>query len=146
MPLGRLPEPYCYTGHLIRRAQQRHNTLWRQEVSKRVSSVQYAALTTLQRSPGLSQIELGEPLDLDRSTIADLVSRMVARGVVSREQDPGDRRRKLVHLTPMGVAEVNRLRPGVERVNRLLTASLADQETRQLKRILRLLLGAAGEG
>lgn len=140
-----LPEPYRYTGHLIRRAQQRHNALWQQEVSKRVSSVQYAALTTLQRSPGMSQNELGAALDLDRSTIADLVSRMVARGVISREQDATDRRRNLLHLTPLGAAEVNELRPGVERVNRLLTDPLDSQQTEQLRRLLRALLAPAEE-
>lgn len=140
-----LPEPYRYTGHLIRRAQQRHNALWQQEVSNRVSSVQYAAMTTLQRSPGMSQNDLGAALDLDRSTIADLVSRMVARGVISREQDDAGRRRNVLRLTPMGAAEVNQLRPRVERVNQMLTVALDDQQTLQLRRLLEAVLAPAEE-
>jgi DNA-binding MarR family transcriptional regulator len=70
------PEPLRHTGHLIRRAQQRHAALWQEHVSAEVSSVQYAALAVLERMPGASQSELGAELDLDRSTIADIVSRL----------------------------------------------------------------------
>lgn len=131
---------------MIRRAQQRHNALWQEVVSKRVSSVQYAALPTLQHSPGLSQNELGAALDLDRSTIADLVSRMVTRGVISREQDAADRRRNVLHLTPTGATEVDALRPGVERVNQILTSSLDTEQTEGLRTLLQAVLTPADEG
>lgn len=135
-----LPEPQRYTGHLIRRAQQRHNALWQAEVSEKVSSVQYAVLAILEREPGISQNDLGRHLSLDRSTIADLIRRMRRRGVVSREQDPEDRRRNVLALTEQGRTEFDELRPGVEHVEALLTGGLSADERTLLRGLLQTVL------
>ncbi|MGH2890522.1 MAG: MarR family transcriptional regulator, partial [Solirubrobacteraceae bacterium] len=75
-------EPLRHTGHLLRRAQQLHVAVWLRDVCADTTSVQYAALTVLDQHPRSSQRELGRVLDLDRSTIADLVARMVRRGLI----------------------------------------------------------------
>jgi DNA-binding MarR family transcriptional regulator len=128
------PEPLRHTGHLIRRAQQRHAALWQERVSAEVSSVQYAALAVLERMPGASQSELGAELDLDRSTIADLVSRLERRGVI-------DRRRYSLRLTAAGLAEVDRLRPLVSEANATLTEGLSAGELATLRMLLKRILG-----
>lgn len=117
-----------HTGHLLRRAQQLHAALWNREVSRFISSVQFAALTVLDRRPGIGQVDLGAELDLDRSTIADLTDRMVRNGLVAREQSTADRRRKILGLTHEGVDTLARLRPAVDRVEQLLTAKLDHPE------------------
>ncbi|WP_022884462.1 MarR family winged helix-turn-helix transcriptional regulator [Glaciibacter superstes] len=113
-----------HTGHLLRRAQQLHLALWNREVSSEVSSVQFTALSVLQRRPGISQVDLGHELDLDRSTIADLVERMIRNELIDRVQSTKDRRRKVLTLTPLGDSTVRALRPAVDRVEVLLTESL----------------------
>lgn len=67
-------EPLRHTGHLLRRAQQLHVAIWLRDVSAETTSVQFAALTVLDQRPRASQRDLGHVLDLDRSTIADLVA------------------------------------------------------------------------
>lgn len=124
---------HYYTGHLLRRAQQLHAAVWNREVSTRVSSVQFAALAALERRPGISQADLGIELDLDRSTIADLVDRMSRNGLVAREQSIEDRRRKVLTLTEHGDVTVASLRPLVDRVEALLTESLGAPRSRELK-------------
>lgn len=131
------PEPQRHTGHLIRRAQQRHLALWQEHVSTDVSSVQYAALTILERSPGASQSDLGAELDLDRSTIADLVARMERHGLIERIPHPSDRRRYALSLTDAGSAELRRLRPLVHMVNATLTQGLSTEEQTTLRALLR---------
>ena len=133
-------EPLRYTGHLIRRAQQRHVALWQELVSADVSSVQYAALAVLQRMPGASQSQLGNELDLDRSTIADLVSRLERRGTLVRSVHGSDRRAYALELTPSGNAEVDRLRPLVDHANLVLTDGLSDSETEALRALLKRIL------
>lgn len=133
-------EPLRYTGHLIRRAQQRHVALWQEKVSAEVSSVQYAALAVLERMPGASQSELGAELDLDRSTIADIVSRLERRGVLERSSHESDRRRYSLHLTESGLAEVRRLRPLVADANERLTAGLSAAELATLRLLLTRIL------
>jgi DNA-binding MarR family transcriptional regulator len=130
------PEPLRHTGHLIRRAQQRHAALWQERVSAEVSSVQYAALAVLERMPGASQSELGAELDLDRSTIADLVSRLERRGVIERSPHESDRRRYSLRLTA-----VDRLRPLVSEANATLTEGLSAGELATLRMLLKRILG-----
>lgn len=133
-------EPLRHTGHLLRRAQQLHLAVWLRDVCSETTSVQFAALTVLDQQPGASQRELGRVLDLDRSTIADLVARMVRRGLIERERDPGDRRRNVLQLTSAGRDELARLRPRVEAIEPILTAGLSPSERAELRRLLHRLL------
>ncbi|MFT4307540.1 MAG: MarR family winged helix-turn-helix transcriptional regulator [Microbacterium sp.] len=135
------PEHQRHTGYLIRRAQQLHVAAWTRIVSTDISSVQYSILASLDRVGQASQRELCDEIDLDRSTIADLVSRMERRGLIERWRDPQDARRNTVALTPFGRAERLRLMPLVDDVQRELTASLSETDRRELHRILRALLG-----
>lgn len=134
-------EPLRHTGHLIRRAQQRHAALWQEQVSADVSSVQYAALAVLERMPGASQSELGDELDLDRSTIADIVSRLERRRLIERSPHESDRRRYSLRLTPAGLAEVDQLRPLVAEANAKLTEGLSAGELATLRKLLKRILG-----
>ncbi|MEW9586165.1 MarR family winged helix-turn-helix transcriptional regulator [Paraburkholderia sp. DGU8] len=129
-----------YTGSLVRRAQQRHMAVWLSEVSAEVTSVQYAALVMLKQMPGVNQRQLGDELDLDRSTIADLVARMVRNGLIERTDDPADKRSYVLFLTPEGRKQLATLRPRVEAVERILTAALTPQESSELRRLLSALL------
>ena len=130
------PEPRHHTGQLIRRAQQLHVAVWLREACSETTSVQFAALTVLDQRPGASQRDLGHALDLDRSTIADLVARMARRGLIQRERDADDRRRNVLQLTAAGRDELARLRPRVETIELTLTAGLSPRERDQLRRLL----------
>ena len=111
-------------------------------MSPEFSSVQYAVLSVLARKPGASQSELGAELDLDRSTIADIVVRLEQRGVIERIAHESDRRRNALHLTAHGQVTVERLRPLVVDTNNLLTTGLSADEVASLRSLLRRLLGA----
>lgn len=140
-------EPLRHTGHLLRRAQQLHLAVWLRDVSAETTSVQFAVLTVLDQRPGASQRELGRVLDLDRSTIADLVTRMVRRGLIVRERDEGDGRRNILQLTSAGRDELAHLRPRVEAIEPTLTAGLRPKERDELRRLLhRMLEHAAARG
>lgn len=131
-----------HTGSLIRRAQQRHAAEWMRLVSAKITSVQFAALAILADTPGASQRELGDALEIDRSTIADLVARLERHGLVTRAQDEADRRRKVLRLTPAGLRELKRLRPRADAVEQAMTEALSKVEVAELRRLLRGLLGA----
>jgi len=129
-----------FTGSLVRRAQQRHLAVWQSEVSTEITSVQYAALEILHRAPGVNQRQLGDELDVDRSTIADLVARMVRNELIERSDDAVDKRSYVLFLTSTGKKQLATLRPRVEEVERILTAKLTPVETRELRRLLLALL------
>jgi MarR family transcriptional regulator, temperature-dependent positive regulator of motility len=129
-----------FTGSLVRRAQQRHAAVWLSEVSAEITSVQYAALEILQQTPGLNQRQLGDELDVDRSTIADLVARMVRNDLIERSDDPADKRSYVLFLTAAGKKQLASLRPRVEEVERVLTARLTQRECMELRRLLLALM------
>jgi DNA-binding MarR family transcriptional regulator len=148
MPSSAVPDPVdaapsAYTGFLFRRAQQAHVALWQSEVSSSISSVQFGALSVLSRLPGSSQQDLCDELDLDRSTIADVVQRLEQRGLIERRRDESDRRRNRLALTERGVEAYAGLRPKVDTVEAVLTGALTASERRQLRSLLTKVLFAA---
>jgi len=135
-------EPQRHVGYLLRRAQQLHVAAWTRLVSPEISTVQYSVLAVLDRLGEASQRELCDEVDLDRSTIADLVARMERRGLIVRTRDPQDARRKTVQLTEHGRAERWRLRPLVEQVQEELVGSLPPETRAALSAALREMLAA----
>jgi DNA-binding MarR family transcriptional regulator len=131
-----------YTGYLIRRAQQAHVATWQREVSTEVTSVQFGVLNVLAGAPGASQQHLVERLDLDRSTIADIVARLERRGLIERIRDGSDKRRNVLYMTPQGETELATLLPRVARVDDVLTRGLTDPEKAELRRLLTEVLQA----
>jgi DNA-binding MarR family transcriptional regulator len=134
-----------YLGYLIRRAAQVHVAVWSREVSTETTSVQFGVLASLSDSDGMSQRELGDALDLDRSTIADLVARLERRGLVSRRRQERDSRANLVNLTPAGRDEYAELAPRVAEVDRILAARLSGEERERLASLLTAVLAGTPE-
>ncbi|TAJ48583.1 MAG: MarR family transcriptional regulator [Herbiconiux sp.] len=132
-----------YTGYLIRRAQQAHVAAWQRVVSAEITSVQFGVLTVLSRTPGASQQHLVERLDLDRSTIADIVARLERRGLIERVRDGDDRRRNVLHLTELGTRELAVLVPRVALVDDVLVGGLPERDRAELRRLLGGLLESA---
>ena len=64
-----------------------------------MTRAQWAILINLERQPGLLQKELAELLEVEPITVARLIDRLEARGMVERRADPGDRRCWRLHLT-----------------------------------------------
>jgi DNA-binding MarR family transcriptional regulator len=77
--------------------------LIRQEADRRaglhgMTRAQWVLLFWLKRQPGLSQKELAEILEVEPITVARLVDRLEARGMVERRPDAKDRRIWRLHL------------------------------------------------
>jgi MarR family transcriptional regulator, transcriptional regulator for hemolysin len=63
-----------------------------------MTRAQWGILIWLERQPGLSQKELAEILEVEPITVARLIDRLEARGMVERRPDPKDRRVWRLHL------------------------------------------------
>ncbi len=57
-------------------------------------------LYKLERSPGLTQNELAAIVEVEPITVARLIDRLEAKGLVERRHDPTDRRVWRLHLRP----------------------------------------------
>lgn len=117
-----------HPGHLARRLQQAHHLLWNTMVSEEITSPQFAVLNALVAEPGLDQRTVGERVGLDRSTIAEVVSRLIRRGYLDKVRDPQDGRRYLLRLTDDGLRAHRKLSVRTARMNQVFLAPLSAEE------------------
>jgi len=69
-----------------------------------ITGPQRLVLRLVGQFPGLSAGELAHIVQLHPSTITGILRRLVARGLLQRERDPGDRRRARLRLRARAVA------------------------------------------
>lgn len=131
-----------HPGHLLRRAVQVMNLLWNEEVSHTITSPQFAALNALYGKPNLDQRTLGQRVSLDRSTMAEVVSRLSARGLIRSERDARDGRRKTIALTTKGLRAVRELIPRTHEMTRRLVGPLDQKQRDELLCLLTKVVGA----
>jgi DNA-binding MarR family transcriptional regulator len=117
-----------HPGHLARRLQQAHYLLWNAMVSEEITSPQFAVLNTLVAEPGLDQRTVGERVGLDRSTIAEVISRLSRRGLLDKVRDPRDGRRSVLRLTDDGLRTHRKLTVRTARMNQVFLAPLSAEE------------------
>ena len=125
-----------HPGHLLRRAVQVMNLLWDEEVSHTITSPQFAALNALYGEPNLDQRTLGQRISLDRSTMAEVVSRLNDRGLIRTERDRRDGRRKTIALTTRGLHTVQHLIPRTHAMTARLVKGLDAKQRTELLRLL----------
>ena len=125
-----------HPGHLLRRAVQAMNLLWDEEVSHTITSPQFAALNALYAEPNLDQRTLGRRVSLDRSTTAEIVSRLSGRGLIRTERDTRDGRRKTITLTSRGLHAVQQLIPRTHAMTARLVGPLDGEQREELLRLL----------
>jgi len=75
-----------------------------------MTRAQWVMMIWLERQPGLSQKELAELVEVEPITVARLVDRLEARGLVERRADPADRRIWRLHLCPPSRAILEMMR------------------------------------
>jgi DNA-binding MarR family transcriptional regulator len=93
-------------GYVVRRLQQAYIGAWLRTVDPTLTGPQFAVLTAVETYPGTDQGSLAASVDLDRSTMADIVRRLEERGLIARKPDLHDGRRKLLYLTAEGLRAV----------------------------------------
>jgi MarR family transcriptional regulator, lower aerobic nicotinate degradation pathway regulator len=123
-------------GHLIRRLHQVSTAYFAEECGGDLTAVQYAALVAIGSHPGIDATRLSEIIYFDRSTIGDVLDRMVGKGWIRREYTPNDRRIKRLELSPAGQEVLRQVEPGIRRVQDRLLAPLTAAEAMTLVRLL----------
>ncbi|MGF1454186.1 MAG: MarR family winged helix-turn-helix transcriptional regulator [Alphaproteobacteria bacterium] len=101
-------------GHLLRRCQQYSFDLYTQEVgSSELTPRQFAVLLTVEQNEGLSQTDLVRKTGIDRSTLADMISRLLKRNLLSRKRTESDARANSVSITADGRRALNSVKDKV---------------------------------
>ena len=99
-------------GHLLHRAEQRAEEVFAALLDDdNVTLRQFAVLAAVAEQAGLTQTDLVRITGIDRSTLADMMSRMEKKGLIAREKSSEDKRAKSVRLTGKGRARMGDAAP-----------------------------------
>lgn len=118
--------------HLLHRAGQCAAEIFQTELgADELTPRQYAVLSTVAQNEGLSQTDLVEITGIDRSTLADIVRRMLKKGLLQRRRTREDARAYAVKLTDEGQRILKASDPLARRVDdRILSSVPAPQRDR----------------
>ena len=119
-------------GHLLRRAQQYANDLYSKEVgASGPTPRQFEVLFAVSQNEGLSQTHLVDRTGIDRSTLADIVRRMLKKGLLQRRRTKEDARAYAVKLTEEGWRTLRQAEPLAKRVDDRILAALSGNPQRE---------------
>lgn len=123
-PFG-APDGKPIPGFLIRRLHQIHLSLFYEEAGNLgITPVQMGVLTAIAREAGRDQSSIAEEIGTDRATLAAVLARLEANGLIRRTICKRDQRQKLLYLTAKGQRLANRLQAPLQRANERTLAPL----------------------
>jgi len=97
-----------------------------------LSMPQISILMQLHHKGACGISTIGERFDISNAAASQLVEKLVQGGYVKREEDPNDRRSKLLNLTPKGLTLIQQ---GAERRYRLVGQLLKDLSTEEKNKV-----------
>lgn len=96
----------------------------------------YRLLAALDQFGPASQADLGRDAGIDRSDVTAALAQMEERGLVVREVDSSNRRRKIVSITKAGAATLRDLDDVLDGIQEALLAPLSPTQRVQFVRIM----------
>jgi DNA-binding MarR family transcriptional regulator len=128
-------------GHLIRRAHQLSVSIFAEKTAAfDITAVQFAMLNALMDEPGEDQITLAGKVAFDAATSGAVIARLEAKGLLRRDADPKDKRRKLLTATKEGEKIVLAMKAAVAGVQSQLLQPLSATEAIQFTTLLNKLV------
>jgi MarR family transcriptional regulator, temperature-dependent positive regulator of motility len=131
--------------HLLHRAGQCASDIFQGEmIEGDLTPRQYAVLVAVSQNEGLSQTQLVEKTGVDRSTLADIVRRMLKKGLLQRRRTKDDARAYAVKLTDDGRRTLEAVDPLARKVDDKILAALPGQQRERFLQDLALIVEALG--
>jgi DNA-binding MarR family transcriptional regulator len=119
-------------------------SLIRREADRRarlhgMTRAQWKILFTVERTPGLTQRQIAELLEVEPITVGRLVDRLEARGLVERRPDAADRRMWRLHFREAARPVLAALDLQRDEIRALVTQGLAPDALAALTETLRIM-------
>lgn len=130
--------------HLLHRAGQRAADVFASEArTGGLTPRQFAVLTVVADEEGLTQTDLVERTGIDRSTLADIVARLLSRGLIQRRRAKDDGRAYAIKLSPQGAKALREAQPGAAAADQKLLANLPPARRQEFLDTLNLIVNGA---
>lgn len=120
-------------------------TEMRQQSQSLLTLTQLRVLGFLRRHPQASLSDVADYLDVTRSTMSTMIDRLVQRGLVDRAEDPQERRRVTLTLTPLGQEHLQHVSEATCTKVADALAHLSKPQLRQIMQSLALLGDVLGD-
>ena len=128
--------------HLLHRAGQcATDTFMAEANSSGLTPRQFAVVTTIAEEEGLTQTELVERTGIDRSTLAEIVGRLLGRGLIHRKRAKEDARAYAIKLTAQGCKSLREAEPAATATDARLLAALPPSKRQDFIELLGLIVG-----
>lgn len=129
--------------HLLHRVLQIALDIYNEEAGEgALTQRQYVVLKALEGTEGLSQTDLVRLTGIDRSTLADLVARMLTKGLLKRERSATDARANLVRIDEAGHAALAEMEPRVLAADGKILSLLSPPKRDSFVKLLRKITSA----
>lgn len=113
--------------HLLHRACQVADSVFHDEAGKTgLTTRQYAVLIAIAQNRDISQTGLVQVTGIDRSTVAEIIKRLLRRGLIKRRRTRLDARAYAVRLTDEGEVLMREAEPAAGRAEERLRKALRD--------------------
>lgn len=129
-------------GFLLAKAYQRGWSLFMEDLNRYgLTPPQFSVLAFLWQQDGLTQTELSEQTQIDRTTLGGMIDRLERMELVVRKRHPHDRRAHLVFLATKGTQLQPELTQIAATALERFTSDLTEADKQHLTRILHILRG-----
>src|SRR6201991_887778 len=123
--------------YLLKSCAQFFGDLYAYEIGwSELTKQQFSLLAALEQHDGASQTVLVDITGIDRSTLAEMVRRMLERGLLSRERTEDDMRANAVAITQGGRKALRSARSASDRAERALLETLPAPERLRFVKML----------
>ena len=113
--------------HLLHRASQGVTDLFAKEIKSDLTPRQLTILRVVAQNEGCSQTNIVEHTGIDRSTMAEMVLRLVKKGMIERRRSRRDARAYVLKLTDEGRRILKNAEPLAKRVDEKILRVLGNR-------------------
>lgn len=131
--------------HLLKRVSQFAGNLFSEQVGPGgLTHRQFTVLLAVQQNEGASQTTLVKETGIDRSTLADLIARLLKLGYLQRRRTPEDGRTNTIKLSNTGRKVLLAAQPSAEKVDKMLLNLISASKRQTFMHCLQILAEAGG--
>jgi DNA-binding MarR family transcriptional regulator len=126
---------------LHRAAQRLRSAVGEQAEHHGITLRDHIVLSALHKTPGLTQVELGKALGIDKSTLMIQLDRLEQAGHLERHSAPGDRRARIPRITTSGDSLRARVADESRDAEAAALRAFSDDQVALLRRMLFEIIG-----
>lgn len=130
--------------HLLHRSSQIADELYAASIERNnITARQYLVLSIVASEDNPSQTDICDRSGIDRSTLADIVRRLVSRGLLARRRTREDARMYAVRITDAGQKALEESGRAAQNVDRVLLGTLSASQRSDFEAALKTLIERA---